>query len=98
MRPRLRSILVADDNVSQRDFIQTVLTEAGYMVSSVDDGRDAIAALELCSFDAIVTDVMMPYRDGFEVLATARRKCPGVGVIMMVGESRASPAFTQKTR
>lgn len=48
------------------------LCQEGYDVVSVDDGRKAIEAAEAEHFDFIITDLVMPESDGWEVLETTR--------------------------
>jgi PAS domain S-box-containing protein len=57
-------ILVAEDNAINLLVIRTVLEKAGYHVTSVGNGRDAIALLERGEFDLVLMDISMPGMDG----------------------------------
>jgi len=72
MAPALR-FLVADDERHITRLLQVNLERQGYSVTSVHDGRQAIAAFESGEFDKVVLDHMMPYVDGYEVLAWIRQ-------------------------
>ncbi len=79
--------LVADDE-SFRDVLAFILRDAGAEVMAVATGDDAIAALRVQGFDAIVTDISMPRGDGHAVLAHVRAACPEVPVIMMTAVAK----------
>jgi signal transduction histidine kinase len=68
VRPR---ILVADDNSDMRQYLARLLSEL-YEVETASDGQEAILAARARPPDLIVSDVMMPIVDGFELLKTLR--------------------------
>jgi len=80
------SILVADDDASVRTLLRTLLTRAGYPVTEAEDGKVAIEQLAARPFDVVITDLMMPRADGFEVLRRARELQPKCPVIMLTAE------------
>ena len=61
IRPR---VLVVDDSITSRTLEQSVLTGAGYDVTTAVDGLDAWRALERTPFALVVSDVEMPRLDG----------------------------------
>ena len=79
------SILVVDDEPELRDVVSQVLTGAGHRVTCAADGRDAIARLATETFDLVLTDVIMPEKDGMQVITEARRKHPGTRIVAMSG-------------
>jgi DNA-binding NtrC family response regulator len=79
-------VLVADDDASVRSLLRTVLVRAGYTVSDVEDGRAAIDQIAKHPFDVVITDLMMPRADGFEVLRTTRALQPKTPVIMLTAQ------------
>ncbi len=64
-------ILVADDNSDMRQYLARLLSEL-YEVETVSDGQEAIQAARARPPDLIVSDVMMPILDGFELLKAVR--------------------------
>lgn len=76
-------VLVADDNSDMRDYISRLLRERGWTVEAVSNGRAALAAVQSQPPDILLTDVMMPELDGFELLS-AMRKNPGTRSIPVV--------------
>ena len=79
-------VLVADDDSSVRTLLRTLLTRAGHSVSEAEDGKAAIEQLGGQAFDVVITDMMMPRADGFEVLRRTREKQPRTPVIMLTAE------------
>jgi PAS domain S-box-containing protein len=64
-------ILLADDNADMRDYIRRLLS-GSYIVQTVADGVAALSAIEKNPPDLVLTDVMMPGMDGFELLRSLR--------------------------
>lgn len=60
-------ILIADDNPSNRDILQTRLAAHGYEILTATDGEEALGIARDAQPDLILLDVMMPKLDGFEV-------------------------------
>lgn len=67
-------VLIADDNADMRSYIRRLLEAAGYKVESASDGQAALGACEIRIPDLILTDVMMPGLNGFELLKQLRVK------------------------
>jgi CheY-like chemotaxis protein len=67
-------ILVADDNMVNRKVVHYMLEKKGHLVVSVEDGREAVRALDNQLFDVVLMDVQMPNMNGFEATAAIREK------------------------
>lgn len=76
-------ILIADDESLIRWSLGQALSQKGYEVFSVENGRKAVEAIERQTFDFIITDLMMPDLDGWKVLEAAQRTWPQPRVIIM---------------
>ncbi|HHY46758.1 MAG TPA: sigma-54-dependent Fis family transcriptional regulator [Firmicutes bacterium] len=74
------------------DFLEVVLREEGYLVSSVTSGTDALERIAQENFDVIITDLMMPGVDGMRVLEESKRQSPETAVIMITGFSTVDSA------
>jgi two-component system sensor histidine kinase/response regulator len=72
-------VLVAEDNPVNQRLALSLLRKRGHRVTLAGDGREALAAMEQQSFDAVLMDVQMPEMDGFEAVAAirAREKASG---------------------
>ena len=79
-------ILFAEDTTDLNRAVTAVLTHEGYDVTSVMDGLAASEALEQSSFDVVVLDVMMPGKDGLEVLRDMRAQGIVTPVIMLTAK------------
>ncbi|MER3435981.1 MAG: hybrid sensor histidine kinase/response regulator [Leptolyngbya sp. ERB_1_1] len=69
-------IVLADDNADMRDYLKRLLSPY-YEVEAVSDGRAALAAIRQQVPDLLLTDVMMPEMDGFELLRLLRHPPAG---------------------
>lgn len=67
-------ILVAEDEPMLLKTIELKLKKEGYEVIALPDGRDALAQLEKEMPDLIITDIMMPYVSGLEIINFVRQK------------------------
>ncbi|MGW0217322.1 ATP-binding protein [Micromonospora chokoriensis] len=65
-------ILVADDNTDMRAYLSRLLTGQGWRVRAVTDGRQALDEVHREQPDLVLTDVMMPVLDGFDLLRRLR--------------------------
>ena len=70
---RSYKILIADDEYLIRWSLCQALSHQGYEVVSVEDGKKAIEAAKAQHFDLVITDLLMPESDGWEVLEMIRR-------------------------
>ncbi len=68
-----KTVLVVEDNRVNRRLVVTLLKRAGYGVKSVENGEEAIAALETEDFSLVLMDVQMPVMDGLEATRILRR-------------------------
>jgi DNA-binding NtrC family response regulator len=75
--------LIADDEFLIRWSLTQALSQEGYEVTSVEDGRKAIEAAKAQHFDFIITDLIMPESDGWEVLKVATQTQPQPRVIII---------------
>lgn len=80
-------ILIADDEVRMRKLVSDFLKREGYAVSEAEDGKSASEAFfRDPDFDLVILDVMMPYKDGWEVCREIRERSQ-VPVIMLTAKS-----------
>lgn len=76
-------VLVVDDDADKRTLLSVALSMEGYNVRTAANGREALAAVESFPPDLIVTDIMMPEMDGYE-LARAIRRNPQTKFIPLI--------------
>jgi PAS domain S-box-containing protein len=67
-------ILAVDDRSRNRDFLVTLLTYRGHRVLQAADGTEALAVLAETPVDLVVTDILMPTMDGYELVRRMREE------------------------
>jgi DNA-binding response OmpR family regulator len=81
-------VLVIDDEAAIRAALCATLGDAGYAVSEARDGIEGVETLRSDPADAVVMDIYMPLKDGFETIRELRRVAPAVKIIAISGASR----------
>lgn len=76
-------VLIAEDEKDLNKIITKKLTDEGYSVDCVFDGEEAIDILSYTDYDVIVLDIMMPKKDGLEVLKELRNKGKDTPVLFL---------------
>lgn len=80
-----KQVLIADDESNIRKSINQILIKHGCICDVCKDGYEATTMIEQKRFDLIISDIKMPYRNGYEIFATARRIHDQVPVLLMTG-------------
>lgn len=78
----LAKILVVEDNDDYRELLQNFLEDAGYMITTAKDGRQAVESADSFEFDLILLDLMLPKLGGYDVCERIR-KTQDVPIIML---------------
>lgn len=83
------SVLIVDDNTMIRSLLQRILAQAGYAVSTVSNGAQAVAAVAREAFDVVLMDVSMPVMDGMAATRSIRTIPRGAGLrpLLIIGIS-----------
>ena len=79
-------ILIAEDDRELRQLFGHVLTKNGYAVREVSDGQEALDALRTDYFDLIISDIMMPRVDGYELVRRLREGGSQTPVLMITAK------------
>lgn len=87
----MSSILVVDDDSQVLEVVGEMLRLEGYEVATAVDGRDAVSQFKGGQFDLVITDLIMPEKEGLETIAELRTLRGGVPVIAMSGGGRIGP-------
>lgn len=78
-------ILVIDDEPEITEVLRDALEAAGYDVLIAQDGDAGIALCRQSQIDLVLTDIVMPHRDGIETIIELRRLFPSLKIIAMSG-------------
>lgn len=87
----MATILVIDDDQEVREFLVTVLQRAGHEVASAPNGRDGVSMFRSNPVQVVITDIIMPEKDGIETILDLRREHPDLKVIAISGGGRTTP-------
>jgi CheY-like chemotaxis protein len=87
---REERLLVVDDQAMNRDVAVRLLARAGFQVSAVEGGREALEALRSESYDLVLMDIRMPGMDGIETTAAIRAlagECSQIPVVALTADT-----------
>src|SRR5215510_767221 len=79
-------VLVIEDDRKVASFIQTGLQQEGYAVDVLHDGNNAGDQAGAVDYDAVVLDLMLPGRSGFQVLRDIRARKPSLPVLILTAK------------
>jgi DNA-binding response OmpR family regulator len=79
----MKKILIIEDDLLISSLVQFRLKKDGYETVLVKDGNEGIDAIDNQSPDLIITDVMMPFRSGIEIIHHAKKNHPEVPIIVL---------------
>jgi DNA-binding response OmpR family regulator len=81
-------ILVVDDDINIREMLKECLERAEYEVLVASDGKAGLELQSANPVDLIITDIVMPEKDGLETIMEFRRRFPSVKRIAISGGGR----------
>ena len=79
-------ILIAEDDRELRQLFQHVLTKNGYAAVGVSNGEEALAAMDTSYYNLIISDIMMPKLDGYELVRSLREAGNSIPVLMITAK------------
>ena len=79
-------ILIAEDDRELRQLFSHVLAKNGYTVKGVGNGQEALDAMDRDYFDLIISDIMMPVMDGYELVRQLRAAGSTTPVLMITAK------------
>ncbi len=84
-------ILVIDDDAEIRKMLRIMLEREGYEVEDAQDGDVGLTMYRERPSDLVITDIVMPEKEGIETIRTLKRENPHVKIIAMSGGGRIMP-------
>ena len=79
-------ILIAEDDRELRQLFSHILTKNGYLVKGVSNGQEALEAMDKDYYDLIISDIMMPVLDGYELVRLIRNAGNNTPVMMITAK------------
>ncbi|HET9530207.1 MAG TPA: response regulator [Blastocatellia bacterium] len=92
-----RKILLADDDPPLRKVLGKILTQAGYEVIMAEDGKSAVEKSRTAHPDLVITDVLMPKMNGFQVCKLLKEFASPPKVILLSGVY-SKPSYRRQAR
>jgi len=90
-KPAEGLILVIDDDDQLRGMLRQTLERVGYDVADAPNGKEGIRLFRENPADLVITDIIMPEKEGMETIIDLRREFPEVKIIAMSGGGRIGP-------
>lgn len=84
----MAKLLLVDDNQDLLGLQGEFLRMAGHEVFTAANGNEALEQADRTRFDLVITDIIMPDKDGIEVIVALRKSLPSVKVIAISGGGR----------
>lgn len=81
-------ILVIDDEAPVRSVIRSALMAAGHLVIEAKNGLEGMRLLESNATDLLITDIVMPEKEGIETILAAKKRWPDLCVLAISGGGR----------
>ncbi|HKX07480.1 MAG TPA: response regulator, partial [Stellaceae bacterium] len=82
-----KRILLVDDDPAVRDSVAMVLEGAGFVVDQAEQGATALRLLQAQAPDLVITDILMPQKEGIETIREIRAILPNAPIIAMSGSA-----------
>ena len=79
-------VLIVEDDRDLRQLFSRVLVKNGYSVVGVSNGAEALEEMEKSFFDIIISDIMMPVMDGYELVRSLRESGNNIPVLMITAK------------
>jgi CheY-like chemotaxis protein len=84
-------ILIIEDDPEVRDFLESLLERAGYETVTAANGKEGVDVFTTSPVDLVITDIIMPEKDGIETIMDMKRLNPSLKVIAISGGGRSEP-------
>ena len=81
-------ILIIEDDEQTRTLLRMMMEREGYEVIEASEGKEALDRFRESSVDVVITDILMPGRDGIETIRDLRRESPEIKIIAISGGGR----------
>ena len=92
----MTTILLIEDDELFRETLAMALAEHGYRVLQASDGEKGLKLFHADPPDLVITDMVMPNKEGLETVTDLRRENPKIGIIAMSGGHAHDPALYLK--
>ena len=91
-----KTILVVEDEKGMRESLQEILESSGYAVVVAEDGERALELVVSQKIDLVLLDIILPRKDGFEVLKELKENEKTKGIPVVLATNLSDPKDIQK--
>ncbi|HJQ26967.1 MAG TPA: response regulator [Blastocatellia bacterium] len=88
----MQNILLVEDDEQLRAMLKRLLVKSGYQVWEAENGQGVADVYQQNEIDLVITDLLMPDKEGLEVIRDIRRQDPGARIIAMSGGGKGAAA------
>lgn len=81
----MASVLVVEDDLALRKLLRSVLEKSGHQVAEAGNGEEGVEQCHRSCPDVVITDILMPKKDGLELIRELMREYPDVRIIAITG-------------
>ena len=81
----VRTILIIDDDDQLRGFLSELLSSKGFEIHTAKNGLDGLNAFRENKPDLVLTDIVMPEKEGLELIKLLKKEDPAIHIIAMTG-------------
>lgn len=85
-----RVLIIEDDN-EVREYLESLMERSGYETATAVNGKEGVDLFRTTPVDLVITDIIMPEKDGIETIMDMKRANPALKVIAISGGGRAEP-------
>ena len=89
----MATILIIDDEKAILGFLKERLMGEGFNVLTASVGKEGINLFNCNQVDLVITDIIMPDKDGFVTIMELKKICPDIKIIAMSGGGRGLPEY-----
>jgi len=93
----MKTILIIDDEESIRTSLGLMFKREGFNVLTADDGKKGMALFNKNQVDLVITDIVMPEKEGIETILELKKLLPDIPIIAISGGGRLAPDGYLKT-
>ncbi len=91
----MATILIIEDDPLARDWLESLLSRNGYDIASASNGQAGYDLFCANPTDVVITDIVMPVKDGIEAITDLKRTHPAVKIIAISGGERRPAGMSQ---
>ena len=87
----MASILIIDDEIQIRKMLRQILEKEGYKIFTASNGQEGLKIFKNNPTDLVITDLIMPEKEGIELILELRRDYPDTKIIAISGGGKIGP-------